>query len=103
MSHQVCLNEEFDEIILFDWIDPNGDYYRLLPDGSYAIEVKKSGYGSEVQFIDVHNKDQQKSAERVDFTLRTVSSDRANLKQMLRQFMEKVSWIIDHSFHFFIV
>ena len=72
-------------------IDPSGDYYRLLVDGSYAIQVKKAGYESQVKYIDVNNKEQQKNAQRVDFTLQSISSERADLKQMLRRFLDKVS------------
>jgi ribosomal protein S4E len=69
--------------------NPNGDYYRLLADGSYAIQVKKAGYETQVKYIKVHNKDQQVNAQRIDFTLQTISSERADLQQMLRQFMNK--------------
>jgi len=69
--------------------NPDGDYYRLLTDGSYAIQVKKSGYETQVQHIKIHNKDQQSHAQRLDFTLQSVSSERVDLERMLRQFMHK--------------
>ncbi len=72
------------------YIDPNGDYYRLLTDGSYAIQVKKPGYETQVQYVKVHNKDQQTDAQRLDFTLQATSSERADLQRMLRQYMNKV-------------
>ena len=70
--------------------DAGGDYYRLLTDGSYAIHVKKPGYETETQYITVHNQDHQSSAQRVDFVLQSTSSDRINLQQMLRKFLDKV-------------
>jgi len=33
-----------------------GDYWRLLSDGTYAIQVKKHGFESQVKYIDVQNK-----------------------------------------------
>jgi len=69
--------------------NPNGDYYRLLADGSYAIQVKKPGYETQIQYIKIHNKDQQSHAQRLDFTLETVSTERINLERMLRQYMNK--------------
>jgi hypothetical protein len=67
-----------------------GDYYRLLADGSYAIQVKKVGYESQTQYIEVNNKQHQMEAQRVDFTLQSVSSEQIDLRRMLRQFMNKV-------------
>jgi carboxypeptidase E len=67
----------------------NGDYYRLLIDGSYVIQVKHPDYQTEVQRVDVKNEPHQSSAQRVDFTLQSVSSERANLKRMLQRFMDK--------------
>jgi carboxypeptidase E len=69
--------------------NPNGDYYRLLTDGSYAIQVKKPGYETQIQYVKVHNKDQQTDAQRLDFTLQATSSERADLQRMLRQYMNK--------------
>lgn len=67
----------------------DGDYYRLLADGSYAIEVKKPGYKTEVQYIDVENKAHQQDAPRVDFTLRASSIEREDLQRMLKRFMNQ--------------
>jgi len=51
--------------------------------------VKKPGYETQVQYIEVHNKDQQDHAQRLDFTLQSATSERADLQRMLRQFMNK--------------
>jgi hypothetical protein len=67
-----------------------GDYYRLLVDGSYAIQVKKKGYESQIQYIEVNNKDHQINAQRVDFILQPASSEQTELRRMLGQFMNKV-------------
>ncbi len=72
------------------YLDPNGDYYRLLADGSYAVQVKKTGYETQIQYITVHNQKQQGHAQRLDFTLQSASSERVNLQRMLRQFINKV-------------
>jgi carboxypeptidase E len=69
--------------------NPNGDYYRLLADGSYAVQVKKTGYETQIQYIKVHNQKQQGHAQRLDFTLQSASSERVNLQRMLRQYMNK--------------
>jgi carboxypeptidase E len=69
--------------------NPNGDYYRLLADGSYAVQVKKAGYETQIQYIKVHNQNQQGHAQRLDFTLQSASSERVNLQRMLRQFINK--------------
>jgi len=66
-----------------------GDYYRLLADGSYAIQVKKEGYETQTQYISVHNKEHQVEAQRIDFILQSTSSERLNLQHMLRQFINK--------------
>jgi len=66
----------------------DGDYYRLLGDGSYAIQVKKPGYESQTQYINVHNKEHQTDAQRLDFTLQSTSTERLDLQRMLRQFYE---------------
>ncbi len=71
-------------------LDPNGDYYRLLTDGSYAIQVKKPGYESQTQYVNVHNKEHQSHAQRLDFTLQSASSERVNLQRMLKHYMSKV-------------
>jgi carboxypeptidase E len=67
--------------------NPNGDYYRLLTDGSYAIQVKKPGYESQTQYVNVHNKEHQSHAQRLDFTLQSASSERVNLQRMLKHYM----------------
>jgi carboxypeptidase E len=67
----------------------DGDYYRLLIDGSYAIQVKKPNYETEVQYVDVKNQPHQYNAQRVDFILRAPSADRVELQRMLKQFMNK--------------
>lgn len=72
-------------------LDPHGDYYRLLTDGSYAIQVKKPGYESQTQYISIHNKEHQADAHRLDFTLQTTSAERLDLQRMLRQYMNKVN------------
>lgn len=69
--------------------NPNGDYYRLLTDGKYAIQVKKPGYESQTQYVNVQNKEQQTDAQHLDFTLRSSTPERVNLERMLRQFMYK--------------
>jgi len=66
-----------------------GDYYRLLADGSYAIQVKKSGYETQVQYIEIENEQDQINAQRLDFTLHEASSDRLDLQRMLKQFVYK--------------
>ena len=53
--------------------------------------MKKSGYESQTQYIEVHNKEHQIDAQRLDITLRETSSERADLQRMLRQYMHKVS------------
>jgi len=86
-------------------IDPDGDYYRLLADGSYAIQVKKPGYESQTQYIKIHNKNQQSQAQRLDFTLQTTSTERADLQRLLRQYLDQVNshsnFFLQSSFHFF--
>jgi len=69
--------------------NPMGDYYRLLADGSYAIQVKKVGYESQTQYIEINNKQHQMEAQHVDFTLQSVSSEQIDLRRMLGQFMNK--------------
>jgi len=67
----------------------DGDYFRLLKDGSYAIQVTKPGYEKQTKYVDVHNKEQQVDAQRVDFTLKPASSERRDLRRMLSQFIDQ--------------
>ncbi|CAF1465586.1 unnamed protein product [Adineta steineri] len=67
--------------------NPKGDYYRLLTDGSYAIQVKKPGYESQTKYIKVHNKEHQTNAQKVDFTLELLSAERQDLQRMLKHYM----------------
>lgn len=66
-----------------------GDFYRLLADGSYEVKVKKAGYKTQSQTIDVHNQVGQHHAQRLDFVLKPASSERASLQQIFRRFMNK--------------
>jgi len=91
-----CSKESFKEV----FVDPNGDYYRLLADGSYAIQVKKPGYETQTQYVKVHNKDLQTDAQHLDFTLQATSSERADLQRMLQQYMNKV-WIFNSHLFFY--
>jgi len=68
----------------------NGDYYRLLTDGSYAIQVKSPGYETQTQYIDVNNKPNENNAQRLDFVLKPTSNERVQLQRMLGQYFEKV-------------
>ena len=79
-----------DNLDLFFVLDPHGDYYRLLVDGVYAIQVKKPGYESQTQYVHVHNQAHQIHAQRLDFTLQSISSRRFELRRMLKQFMNEV-------------
>jgi hypothetical protein len=83
-------NFKIDFVMYFYYLDPQGDYYRLLADGSYAIQVKKPGYESQTQYIDIHHKENQINADRLDFTLQTSSSERLDVQRMLRQYIDKV-------------
>ncbi|CAF0728500.1 unnamed protein product, partial [Didymodactylos carnosus] len=67
----------------------NGDYWRLLTDGSYAILVKKSGYETSIKYVDVQNgKDVE--AQRVDFTLNSqMSNKRSHIQALLKRLMKK--------------
>ncbi|CAF1387591.1 unnamed protein product [Rotaria sordida] len=69
--------------------NPDGDYYRLLADGTYGIKVTKPGYESQIQYVDIHNKEHQTNAQRLDFTLQSVSSEQFNLQRMFRNYMNK--------------
>jgi len=52
--------------------------------------VKKDGYESQTQYIEVNNKQHQMNAQLVDFTLQSVSSEQIDLRRMLQQYMNKV-------------
>lgn len=67
----------------------DGDYYRLLTDGSYAIQVKSPGYETQTKYIEVHNKPHQTNAQRLDFILRPITSERINLQRLLRQYLDQ--------------
>jgi len=68
--------------------------------------VKKPGYESQTQYIKIHNKNQQSQAQRLDFTLQTTSTERADLQRLLRQYLDQVNshsnFFLQSSFHFFI-
>ncbi|CAF4337358.1 unnamed protein product, partial [Adineta steineri] len=66
-----------------------GDYYRLLVDGSYAVEVSYPGFKSQTQYVDVNYKSQQTDAQRLDFILESVSSKRSNLRKILSNLFNK--------------
>ncbi len=71
-------------------IDSGGDYYRLLTDGSYAIQVKSEGYETQTQYVNVHNKANQNNAQRLDFILESASNERLQLRQLFRRYLDKV-------------
>lgn len=79
-----------------------GDYYRLLADGTYIIKVEKPGYDSQSQYVEVNNKEHQSDAQRLDFVLQSASSEQADLRRMLRKFMNKVCHYNSSSFYLFI-
>ncbi|CAF0774571.1 unnamed protein product [Rotaria sordida] len=65
-----------------------GDYYRLLIDGIYAVQVISSGYKTQTQYIQVHNKPYQYSAKRLDFILHRASIKQIKLQQLIRKFFD---------------
>lgn len=71
-------------------LDSDGDYYRLLADGSYYVQVKKPGYKTQKRLIHVHNQHHQVDAQRVDFVLHQTSSDEQQILRMLNRYMNKV-------------
>jgi hypothetical protein len=71
-------------------IDFGGDYFRLLVDGSYKIQVESPGYEIETQYVTVHNEPMQYNAQRLDFILQPVTSKRMNFQQMLTRFFNLV-------------
>lgn len=71
-------------------IDFGGDYYRLLTDGSYAIQVKSEGYETQTQYIKISNKLNENNAQRLDFVLKPTSNERIQLQRIFRQYLDKV-------------
>ncbi|CAF2789085.1 unnamed protein product [Rotaria sp. Silwood2] len=67
-----------------------GDYYRLLIDGTYAVQVISPGYETQTRYVQVHNKPNQNNAKRLDFILQRASIKRVNLRRMLRKFFDTV-------------
>jgi hypothetical protein len=80
----------------------NGDYYRLLTDGSYAIQVKSPGYETQTQYVSVYNKPNENNAQRLDFVLQKTSNERVQLQQMLRQYLDKVQSFFSFFKYFFL-
>lgn len=72
ISLRVCHSEShfgcFEEF-LYRTLDIHGDYFRLLLDGSYAIQAVHDGYEPKMHYVHVHNKQHQHDAQRLDFTL----------------------------------
>ena len=71
-------------------LDIDGDYYRLLADGSYMIEVEKEGYESQTRRVTVNNDKHLMGAKRLDFVLEATLDERLSLRQLLRKYMSKV-------------
>jgi len=67
-----------------------GDYYRLLTDGSYAIQVKSPDYQTQTQYVTVHNKPNENDAQRLDFVLQPTSNERIQLQRVFKQYLDKV-------------
>ncbi len=67
-----------------------GDYYRLLVDGSYAVQVKSPGYEIQTQYVNVENKPNQNNAQRLDFILQPIPNERIQFRRMLRKYLNKV-------------
>ena len=75
---------------LFFRLDIDGDYYRLLADGTYVIEVEKEGYETQTRRVTVHNDRHPTGAKRLDFALEATSDERLSIRQLLRKYMSKV-------------
>ena len=71
-------------------LDIDGDYYRLLADGTYLIEVGKEGYESQRRRVNVNNEEHPREAKRLDFVLESPSAEDWSIRQMLRQYMDHV-------------
>jgi hypothetical protein len=71
-------------------LDLDGDYYRLLIDGSYAIKVESPGYESQTKYVTVHNEPKQDNAQRLDFILQPISNKQVGLRQMLKELFKIV-------------
>ncbi|CAF1291876.1 unnamed protein product, partial [Didymodactylos carnosus] len=67
----------------------DGDYWRLLVDGSYAIQINKPGYETSVKYVDVENK-KHAEAQQVNFILnRRMSDKQLNIRVFLKRLMEQ--------------
>ena len=71
---------------MFHFLDLDGDYYRLLPDGSYAIEVNSFGYKKAIQYVTVQNQINQFNAQRVDFVLKQATVEEINRQKVLKKY-----------------
>ncbi len=71
-----------------------GDYYRLLTDGSYAIQVKSLDYETQTQYVTVHNKPNENDAQRLDFVLQPTSNERIQLQRVFKQYLDKVFFFL---------
>jgi hypothetical protein len=67
-------------------LDAQGDYFRLLTNGSYTIQVLHPAYQPQVQYVRIENRPKQIEAQRIDFIL-----DRIPLSAVLRQILFRVS------------
>lgn len=54
--------------------DKEGDYYRLLIDGKYKLEVVKEGYLPMEEFVEVQNKPMTEAVKR-DFQLTPINGN----------------------------
>ena len=66
----------------------DGDYYRLLRDGSYTVQVKCPGYQSQSKYIHVNNKLHENNAQRLDFILQPTPTQR--IQRILKELSNKV-------------
>ncbi|CAF1485827.1 unnamed protein product [Adineta ricciae] len=64
----------------------DGDYYRLLPDGLYAIEVNSLGYKKAIQYVTVQNQINQVNAQRVDFVLKQATMEEINRQEVMKKY-----------------
>ncbi len=70
----------------------DGDYYRLLTDGSYKIQVLTPGYQTQSKYITVNNKPNENNAQRLDFILQPTSTKR--IQRILKQLSNKVNHFV---------